>query len=96
MMADIGKDISILKLLFHISFFLHYLVPKLQLFYVVFEKRKFENVKKRDFLESLAWKILSILQSGETQINVAESIKVIRNVISRMSNRLPEMENVCL
>ena len=43
--------------------------------------------QQRDLPESMAWRIIGRLESGQTQRNVAESVGVARSVIARLWNR---------
>ncbi|GFX06804.1 transposable element Tcb2 transposase [Trichonephila clavipes] len=50
--------------------------------------------EQRDLPESMAWRVIGRLESGQTQRSVADTVGVARNVVARMWNRFKETGNV--
>jgi transposase len=50
--------------------------------------------QQRDLLESMAWRVISRLESGQTQRSVADAVGVARSVVARLWNRFKETGNV--
>ncbi|GFY16019.1 transposable element Tcb2 transposase [Trichonephila clavipes] len=50
--------------------------------------------EQRDLPESMAWRVIGRLESGQTQRSVADTVGVARTVVARMWNRFKETENV--
>ncbi|GFV77537.1 hypothetical protein TNCV_1070661 [Trichonephila clavipes] len=52
---------------------------------IFFETRLLENVStKRDLPESMAWRVIGRLESGQTQRSVADAVEVARSVVARL------------
>ncbi|GFU86259.1 HTH_Tnp_Tc3_2 domain-containing protein [Trichonephila clavipes] len=50
--------------------------------------------QQRDLPESMAWRVIGRLESGQTQRGVADAVGVARSVVARPWNRLQETGNV--
>ncbi|GFX72301.1 HTH_Tnp_Tc3_2 domain-containing protein [Trichonephila clavipes] len=50
--------------------------------------------QQRDLPESMAWRVIGRLESGQTQRSVADAIGVARSVVARLWNRFQETGNV--
>ncbi|GFW80253.1 transposable element Tcb1 transposase [Trichonephila clavipes] len=50
--------------------------------------------EQRDLPESMAWRVIGRLESGQTQRSVADTVGVARSVVARMWNRFKETGNV--
>ncbi|GFX03150.1 transposable element Tcb2 transposase [Trichonephila clavipes] len=50
--------------------------------------------QQRDLPESMAWRVIGRLESGQTQHGVADAVGVARSVVARLWNRLQETGNV--
>ncbi|GFU42776.1 transposable element Tc1 transposase [Trichonephila clavipes] len=50
--------------------------------------------QQRDLLESMAWRVIGRLESGQTQHSVADAVGVARSVVARPWNRFQETGNV--
>ncbi|GFS81383.1 HTH_Tnp_Tc3_2 domain-containing protein [Trichonephila clavipes] len=50
--------------------------------------------QQRDLPESMAWRVIGRLESGQTQRSVADAVGVARSVVARLWNRFQETENV--
>ncbi|GFV05817.1 HTH_Tnp_Tc3_2 domain-containing protein [Trichonephila clavipes] len=50
--------------------------------------------QQRDLLESMAWRVIGRLESGQTQRSVADAVGVTRSVVARLWNRFQETGNV--
>ncbi|GFW53264.1 transposable element Tcb2 transposase [Trichonephila clavipes] len=50
--------------------------------------------QQRDSPESMAWRVIGRLESGQTQRNVADAVGVARSVVERLWNRYQESGNV--
>ncbi|GFX59133.1 tyrosine decarboxylase [Trichonephila clavipes] len=50
--------------------------------------------QQRDLPESIAWRVIGRLKSGQTQRGVADAVGVARSVVARLWNRLQETGNV--
>ncbi|GFX52962.1 transposable element Tcb1 transposase [Trichonephila clavipes] len=50
--------------------------------------------QQRDLPESMAWRVIGRLESGQTQRSVADAVGVARNVVSKLWNRFQETGNV--
>ncbi|GFX94522.1 transposable element Tcb2 transposase [Trichonephila clavipes] len=50
--------------------------------------------QQRDLPESMAWRVIGRLKSGQTQRSVADSVGVARSVVARLWNRFQETGNV--
>ncbi|GFV77655.1 HTH_Tnp_Tc3_2 domain-containing protein [Trichonephila clavipes] len=50
--------------------------------------------QQRDLPESMAWRVIGRLESGQTQRGVADAGGVARSVVARLWNRLQETGNV--
>lgn len=50
--------------------------------------------QQRDLPESMAWRVIGRLESGQTQRSVAEAVGVTRSVVARLWNRFQETGNV--
>ncbi|GFX89021.1 uncharacterized protein TNCV_2853211 [Trichonephila clavipes] len=50
--------------------------------------------QQRDLPESMAWRIIGRLESGQTQRSVADAVGVARSVVARLWNRFQETGNV--
>ncbi|GFT60394.1 transposable element Tcb2 transposase [Trichonephila clavipes] len=50
--------------------------------------------QQRDLPESMAWRVIGRLESGQTQRGVADAVGVARSVVARLWNRLQETGNV--
>ncbi|GFW28116.1 transposable element Tcb2 transposase [Trichonephila clavipes] len=50
--------------------------------------------QQRDLPESMAWRVIGRLESGQTQRSVADAVGVARSVVARLWNRLQETGNV--
>ncbi|GFU46198.1 transposable element Tcb2 transposase [Trichonephila clavipes] len=50
--------------------------------------------QQRDLPESIAWRVIGRLESGQTQRGVADAVGVARSVVARLWNRLQETGNV--
>ncbi|GFX44377.1 transposable element Tcb2 transposase [Trichonephila clavipes] len=51
-------------------------------------------MSQRDLPESMAWRVISKLESGQTQRSVADAVGVTRSVVARLWNRFQETGNV--
>ncbi|GFV08010.1 core histone macro-H2A.1 [Trichonephila clavipes] len=49
--------------------------------------RLLENVSPSDLPESMAWRVIGRLESGQTQRSVADAVGVARSVVARLWNR---------
>ncbi|GFX28538.1 hypothetical protein TNCV_1153471 [Trichonephila clavipes] len=60
-----------------------------------FKTRLLENVStQRDLPESMAWRVIGRLESGQTQRSVADAVGVARSVVARLWDRFQEKGNV--
>ncbi|GFV35250.1 HTH_Tnp_Tc3_2 domain-containing protein [Trichonephila clavipes] len=50
--------------------------------------------QQRDLPESMAWRVIGKLESGQTQHSVADAVGVTRSVVARLWNRFQETGNV--
>ncbi|GFY09224.1 HTH_Tnp_Tc3_2 domain-containing protein [Trichonephila clavipes] len=50
--------------------------------------------QQRDLPESMAWRVIGRLESGQTQRGVADAVGVAKSVVARLWNRLQETGNV--
>ncbi|GFS74061.1 HTH_Tnp_Tc3_2 domain-containing protein [Trichonephila clavipes] len=50
--------------------------------------------QQRDLPESMAWRVIGRLESGQTQRSVADAVGVARSVVARLWNRSQETGNV--
>ncbi|GFU51982.1 transposable element Tc1 transposase [Trichonephila clavipes] len=50
--------------------------------------------QQRDLPESMAWRVIGRLESGQTQRSVADAVGVTRSVVARLWNRFQETGNV--
>ncbi|GFT04677.1 transposable element Tc1 transposase [Trichonephila clavipes] len=50
--------------------------------------------QQRDLPESMAWRVIGRLESGQTQRGVSDAVGVARSVVARLWNRLQETGNV--
>ncbi|GFY33239.1 HTH_Tnp_Tc3_2 domain-containing protein [Trichonephila clavipes] len=50
--------------------------------------------EQRDLPESMAWRVIGRLESGQIQRSVADTVGVARSVVARMWNRFKETGNV--
>ncbi|GFX83820.1 hypothetical protein TNCV_350841 [Trichonephila clavipes] len=50
--------------------------------------------QQRDLPESMAWRVIGRLESGQTQRSVADVVGVARSVVARLWNRFQETGNV--
>ncbi|GFV72459.1 HTH_Tnp_Tc3_2 domain-containing protein [Trichonephila clavipes] len=50
--------------------------------------------QQRDLPESMAWRFIGRLESGQTQRSVADAVGVARSVVARLWNRFRETGNV--
>ncbi|GFX39078.1 uncharacterized protein TNCV_3426641 [Trichonephila clavipes] len=50
--------------------------------------------QQRDLPESMAWRVIGKLESGQTQRSVADAVGVARSVVARQWNRFQETGNV--
>ncbi|GFT72691.1 transposable element Tcb2 transposase [Trichonephila clavipes] len=50
--------------------------------------------QQRDLPESMAWRVIGRLESGQTQRSVADAVGVARSVVARLWNRFQETGNV--
>ncbi|GFW43885.1 transposable element Tcb1 transposase [Trichonephila clavipes] len=50
--------------------------------------------QQRDLPESIAWRVIGRLESGQTQRSVADAVGVARSVVARLWNRFQETGNV--
>ncbi|GFU64124.1 transposable element Tcb2 transposase [Trichonephila clavipes] len=50
--------------------------------------------EQRDLPESMAWRVIGRLESGQTQRSVTDTVGVARSVVARMWNRFKETGNV--
>ncbi|GFW75588.1 transposable element Tcb2 transposase [Trichonephila clavipes] len=50
--------------------------------------------QQRDLPESMAWRVIGKLESGQTQHSVADAVGVARSVVARLWNRFQETGNV--
>ncbi|GFU33200.1 hypothetical protein TNCV_4157031 [Trichonephila clavipes] len=50
--------------------------------------------EQRDLPESMAWRVIGRLKSGQTQRSVSDTVGVARSVVARMWNRFKETGNV--
>ncbi|GFW26451.1 transposable element Tc1 transposase [Trichonephila clavipes] len=50
--------------------------------------------QQRDLPESMAWRVIGRLESGQTQRGVVDAFRVARSVVARLWNRLQETGNV--
>ncbi|GFV80632.1 HTH_Tnp_Tc3_2 domain-containing protein [Trichonephila clavipes] len=50
--------------------------------------------QQRDLPESMAWRVISRLESGQTQRSVADAVGVARSVVAWLWNRFQETGNV--
>ncbi|GFX30460.1 transposable element Tcb2 transposase [Trichonephila clavipes] len=50
--------------------------------------------QQRDLPESMAWRVIGRLESGQTQRSVADAVGVARSVVARLRNRFQETGNV--
>ncbi|GFU98214.1 hypothetical protein TNCV_2390871 [Trichonephila clavipes] len=46
--------------------------------------------QQRDLPESMAWRVIGRLESGQTQRGVGDAVGVARSVVARLWNRLQE------
>lgn len=60
----------------------------------VLRKGDLKMSRQRDLPESMAWRIIGRLESGQTQRSVADAVGVARSVIARLWNRFQETGNV--
>ncbi|GFV59804.1 uncharacterized protein TNCV_957031 [Trichonephila clavipes] len=50
--------------------------------------------QQRDLPESMAWRVIGRLESGQTQRSIADAVGVTRSVVARLWNRFQETGNV--
>ncbi|GFX67769.1 HTH_Tnp_Tc3_2 domain-containing protein [Trichonephila clavipes] len=50
--------------------------------------------QQHDLPESMAWRVIGRLESGQTQRSVADAVGVARSVVARLWNRFQETRNV--
>ncbi|GFX13956.1 HTH_Tnp_Tc3_2 domain-containing protein [Trichonephila clavipes] len=50
--------------------------------------------QQRELPESMAWRVIGRLESGQTQRSVADAVGVARSVVARLWNRFQETGNV--
>ncbi|GFV74465.1 HTH_Tnp_Tc3_2 domain-containing protein [Trichonephila clavipes] len=50
--------------------------------------------EQRNLPESMAWRVIGRLESGQTQRSVTDTVGVARSVVARMWNRFKETGNV--
>ncbi|GFT06955.1 HTH_Tnp_Tc3_2 domain-containing protein [Trichonephila clavipes] len=50
--------------------------------------------QQRDLPESMAWRVIGRLESGQTQRSVSDAVGVARSVVARLWNRFEETGNV--
>ncbi|GFU82292.1 HTH_Tnp_Tc3_2 domain-containing protein [Trichonephila clavipes] len=50
--------------------------------------------EQRDLPESMVWRVIGRLESGQTQRSVADTVGVARSVVARMWNRFKETGNL--
>ncbi|GFY23475.1 HTH_Tnp_Tc3_2 domain-containing protein [Trichonephila clavipes] len=50
--------------------------------------------QQSDLPESMAWRVIGRLESGQTQRSVADAVGVARSVVARLWNRFQETGNV--
>ncbi|GFU42771.1 HTH_Tnp_Tc3_2 domain-containing protein [Trichonephila clavipes] len=50
--------------------------------------------QQRDLPESMAWRVIGRLESGQTQHSVADAVGVARSIVARLWNRFQETGNV--
>ncbi|GFT58625.1 HTH_Tnp_Tc3_2 domain-containing protein [Trichonephila clavipes] len=50
--------------------------------------------QQRDLPESIAWRVIGRLESGQTQRSVADAVGVVRSVVARLWNRFQETGNL--
>ncbi|GFT92124.1 transposable element Tcb2 transposase [Trichonephila clavipes] len=50
--------------------------------------------QQRDLPESMAWRVIGRLESGQTQRSVADAVGVARSVVARLWNRFQETGNL--
>ncbi|GFT15058.1 HTH_Tnp_Tc3_2 domain-containing protein [Trichonephila clavipes] len=50
--------------------------------------------QQRDLPESMAWRVIGRLESGQTHRSVADAVGVARSVVARLWNRLQGTGNV--
>ncbi|GFX06087.1 transposable element Tcb2 transposase [Trichonephila clavipes] len=50
--------------------------------------------QQRDLPESMAWRVIGRLESGQTQRSVADAVGVVRSVVARLWNRFQETGNL--
>ncbi|GFX58111.1 HTH_Tnp_Tc3_2 domain-containing protein [Trichonephila clavipes] len=50
--------------------------------------------QQRDLSESIAWRVIGRLESGQTQRSVADAVGVARSVVARLWNRFQETGNL--
>ena len=50
--------------------------------------------QKRDLPESMAWRIIGRVESGQTQRSVADAVGVARSVVARLWNRFQQPGDV--
>lgn len=60
----------------------------------VLRKGDLKMSRQRDLPESMAWRIIGRLETGQTQRSVADAVGVARSVIARLWNRFQETRNV--
>ncbi|GFV43720.1 HTH_Tnp_Tc3_2 domain-containing protein [Trichonephila clavipes] len=62
---------------------------------IFFLRQGYLNIsKQRDLPESMAWRVIGRLESGQTQRSVADVVGVARSVVARLWNRFQETGNV--
>ncbi|GFU54409.1 hypothetical protein TNCV_3977121 [Trichonephila clavipes] len=67
---------------------------KFNLSAVVFIEDDWKTSRQLDLLESIAWSIIEILESGKTQRTVVNAVEAPRSVISKLLNRFQEAKHV--
>ncbi|GFS79143.1 HTH_Tnp_Tc3_2 domain-containing protein [Trichonephila clavipes] len=50
--------------------------------------------QQRNLPESMAWRVIGRLESGQTQCSVADAVRVARSVVARLWNPFQETGNV--
>ncbi|GFX47460.1 hypothetical protein TNCV_618191 [Trichonephila clavipes] len=50
--------------------------------------------QKRDLPESMAWRVIGRLESGQTQRSVSDAVGVTRSVVARLWNRFHKKQEM--
>ncbi|GFV18257.1 hypothetical protein TNCV_3219311 [Trichonephila clavipes] len=50
--------------------------------------------QQRDLPESMAWRVIGRLESGQTQSSVADAVGVAKSVVAKAVESIPETGNV--